>query len=147
MGFPIMGRSRVLRGFPALHRLRLQETDRVIYQLYQAHEEWAARLRPFTRHAAGLLRGWEAGRAAGLPLHQAAAALQLLEDLGSTHARPEFGLASTRAGNRAVAVREEVVRSTPFGRLLRFAKDTPRPGPPLLVVAPLSGHFPTRLRG
>ncbi|WP_431267093.1 polyhydroxyalkanoate depolymerase [Dankookia sp. P2] len=35
----------------------------------------------------------------------------------------------------------------PFGRLLRFAKDTPRPGPPLLVVAPLSGHFATRLRG
>jgi poly(3-hydroxybutyrate) depolymerase len=126
--------------FPALHRLRLQEPPPVLYHLYQAQEEWAARLRPLARHTAALLRASDAGRAASLPLH-------LLEDLGTTHHKPAFGLIQTRAGDRPVAVREEVVADAPFGRLLRFAKDTPRPGPPLLVVAPLSGHFATRLRG
>ncbi|WP_165982675.1 polyhydroxyalkanoate depolymerase [Dankookia rubra] len=112
----------------------------MLYHLYQAQEEWAARLRPLARHTAALLAATEPGRTASLPLH-------LLEDLGTTHAKPAFGLAETRSGDRPVAVREETVAEAPFGRLLRFAKDTPRPGPPLLVVAPLSGHFATRLRG
>ncbi|MFC7476392.1 polyhydroxyalkanoate depolymerase [Dankookia sp. GCM10030260] len=110
------------------------------YLLYQAQEEWAARMRPLARHTAALLRASEAGRAASLPLH-------LLQDLGTTHAKPEFGLAGTQVGGRPVPVREEVVATAAFGRLLRFAKDTSRPGPKLLVVAPLSGHFATRLRG
>ena len=112
----------------------------MLYHLYQAQEEWAARLRPLARRTAALLQATEAGRAAGLPLH-------LLEDLGTTHDKPAFGLAETRARGWRVAVREEVVANARFGRLLRFAKDMARPGPPVLVVAPLSGHFATRLRG
>ncbi len=37
--------------------------------------------------------------------------------------------------------------ATPFCTLWRFAKDVPDPGPRVLVVAPMSGHFATRLRG
>ena len=40
-----------------------------------------------------------------------------------------------------------MVDTAPFGRLLRFAKDAAGPGPRVLVVAPQSGHFATRLRG
>jgi poly(3-hydroxybutyrate) depolymerase len=40
-----------------------------------------------------------------------------------------------------------VVDTAPFGRLLRFTKDVADPGPRVLVVAPQSGHFATRLRG
>jgi poly(3-hydroxybutyrate) depolymerase len=46
-----------------------------------------------------------------------------------------------------VAIREEVVQSTPFGSLLHFAKDSRAVQPKVLVVAPLSGHFSTLLRG
>lgn len=119
----------------------------MLYHFHQAQEAWSARLRPAARQAAGLLRALAAAGPGPLPLPQAAAALQLLEDLGTTHRKPAFGLTRTRDGNRLVEVREEVVRAAPFGRLLRFAKDSPRPGPPLLAVAPLSGHFATRLRG
>ena len=35
----------------------------------------------------------------------------------------------------------------PFGNLLHFAKDVDTPQPRVLVVAPLSGHFATLLRG
>jgi polyhydroxyalkanoate depolymerase len=38
------------------------------------------------------------------------------------------------------------VYSTPFSSLLHFAQDTRSPGPRVLVVAPLSGHFATLLR-
>ena len=37
--------------------------------------------------------------------------------------------------------------ATPFCTLRRFAKDVPDPGPRVLVVAPMSGHFATRFRG
>ena len=36
---------------------------------------------------------------------------------------------------------------TPFGTLLRFRKDTEVVQPRVLVVAPMSGHFATLLRG
>ena len=80
-------------------------------------------------------------------MSQAAASLRLLESAGTTHRKPPFGLTRVRIGDRAVEVREEAVLATPFCTLRRFAKDVADPGPRVLVVAPLSGHFATRLRG
>ncbi|MBC2666570.1 polyhydroxyalkanoate depolymerase [Novosphingobium flavum] len=73
-----------------------------------------------------------------------------------THDRPAYGITEVLSGNRMVPVREEVVAELPFGNLLRFAKDEPddgdseiltAPQPRMLVVAPLSGHYATLLRG
>ena len=64
-----------------------------------------------------------------------------------THARPDFGIGTVRVGNRDVPVTEEVALDLPFGQLLHFAKDVDTPQPRVLVVAPLSGHFATLLRG
>jgi polyhydroxyalkanoate depolymerase len=50
-------------------------------------------------------------------------------------------------GNREGVVTEEPLAVTPFGTLLRFRKDVETPQPRVLVVAPLSGHFATLLRG
>jgi poly(3-hydroxybutyrate) depolymerase len=44
-------------------------------------------------------------------------------------------------------VREEVADRTPFGTLLRFRKDGEASQPRVLLVAPMSGHFATLLRG
>jgi len=44
-------------------------------------------------------------------------------------------------------VKEEVVHATPFGTLLRFRKQDGPEQPKLLLVAPMSGHFATLLRG
>lgn len=75
------------------------------------------------------------------------AVCEMVERAGLTHARPSFDIASVRVGNRDVAVREETALVTPFATLLRFAKDIDTPQPRVLVVAPLSGHFATLLRG
>jgi poly(3-hydroxybutyrate) depolymerase len=50
-------------------------------------------------------------------------------------------------GNCVVAVTERVAHRLPFGDLLHFQKDSDIVQPRLLVVAPLSGHFATLLRG
>ncbi|MEI6160008.1 MAG: polyhydroxyalkanoate depolymerase, partial [Roseococcus sp.] len=49
--------------------------------------------------------------------------------------------------NRLAEVEEEVVASTPFADLLQFRKDIDQALPRVLVVAPMSGHFATLLRG
>jgi polyhydroxyalkanoate depolymerase len=46
-----------------------------------------------------------------------------------------------------VAVHEEAAHVTPFGTLLHFRKDVDIAQPRILLVAPLSGHFATLLRG
>ncbi|NOG71753.1 polyhydroxyalkanoate depolymerase [Roseicella sp. DB1501] len=114
----------------------------MLYHLFEAQEAWLARLRPAARQAAGLLRGSPSRP----PLRHAAALLELAQNLGTTHRKPEFGLDRLAIDGAELVVREETVRTAPFGRLLRFVKEGVAPGPKLLVVAPLSGHFATRLR-
>jgi poly(3-hydroxybutyrate) depolymerase len=119
----------------------------VIYQLSQAQAALLARLRPLARDASGLLRSLHADRPEASALAQAAASLQLLEGVGTTHRKPTFGFGSLQQNGGRVELREDVVDTAPFGRLLRFTKDVADPGPRVLVVAPQSGHFATRLRG
>ena len=52
-----------------------------------------------------------------------------------------------RVGNRDVPVTPQVKLELPFGSLLHFTKDIDTPQPRMLVIAPLSGHFSTLLRG
>ena len=119
----------------------------MIYQLSQAQAALLARLRPLARDASSLLRSLHADRPAASPLAQAAASLQLLEGVGTTHRKPTFGFGPLQQNGSRVELREDVVDTAPFGRLLRFTKDVADPGPRVLVVAPQSGHFATRLRG
>jgi polyhydroxyalkanoate depolymerase len=65
---------------------------------------------------------------------------------GLTHTRPSYEIDTVTVGNREVAVTEEAACVTPFATLLRFRKDVEAALPPVLVVAPLSGHFATLLR-
>jgi len=60
--------------------------------------------------------------------------------------RPELGLEAVEIGGQIVAVTERVEIRSPFFRLVHFAKEVREPGPPVLVVAPLSGHFAALLR-
>ncbi len=81
-----------------------------------------------------------------------AAACELFENVTRRYGKPEFGLKTTRVGGVEVGVREQVVASTPFGRLLHFKRDETgltgkRYDPKVLIVAPMSGHYATLLRG
>ena len=76
-----------------------------------------------------------------------AAGWDLLVRAGLTHHRPNYGLDSVMVGDEEVPVEVEEVAGTPFGGLVRFRKEGVTGQPRVLLVAPLSGHFATLLRG
>ena len=79
-----------------------------------------------------------------------AAAAELFERSTRIYGKPEFGLHETVVRGVRVPVQDKVVWEKPFGRLLFFDREVPknhRQDPRFLVVAPLSGHHSTLLRG
>ena len=76
-----------------------------------------------------------------------ASALDVFAHASAPRGKPEFGLHTTRVDGRIVAVREEVVLRKPFGQLKHFRREGVEGGPKLLIVAPMSGHYATLLRG
>ncbi|TAJ42383.1 MAG: polyhydroxyalkanoate depolymerase [Reyranella sp.] len=76
-----------------------------------------------------------------------AAGAEIVARLTQNYGKPHFGLATTEIGNQTVEVNEEILVRKPFCDLVRFRRDTIRRDPKVLVVAPMSGHFATLLRG
>jgi poly(3-hydroxybutyrate) depolymerase len=80
-----------------------------------------------------------------------AAACEVFESATRRRGKPKFQIASTTVDGRAVAVHENVVWQRPFCRLINFVRELPAPraarDPRILLVAPMSGHFATLLRG
>ncbi len=81
----------------------------------------------------------------------ASAALTVFEETTRRFDKPEFGLSHTVIDGQEVPVREEIVGRKAFCQLKHFVR-VGRPGegggdPRLLIVAPLSGHYATLLRG
>jgi poly(3-hydroxybutyrate) depolymerase len=80
-----------------------------------------------------------------------AAACEVFERTVRRYGRPEWGIASTLVGGERIPVSVETVWERPFCRLLHFARvfdHAPlRPQPRMLIVAPLSGHYASLLRG
>ncbi|UIJ71719.1 polyhydroxyalkanoate depolymerase [Aurantimonas sp. HBX-1] len=79
-----------------------------------------------------------------------AAAAEVFERSTRVYGKPEFGLYETVVGGQRVPVQDKVVWEKPFGRLLHFERALPArhgPDPRILIVAPMSGHYATLLRG
>jgi poly(3-hydroxybutyrate) depolymerase len=120
----------------------------MLYDAYQAQNDIIGPMRVFAGTASEWLgQAW-------LPLgdlpfvRDAAAAMELFSHAGLSHDRPDFRIANVTVDGVAVAVHEEFVAAHPFCDLLHFRKEIVREDEPtVLVVAPLSGHFATLLRG
>jgi poly(3-hydroxybutyrate) depolymerase len=76
-----------------------------------------------------------------------ASALEVFAHASAPRGKPAFGLTTTSVAGREVAVREDIVLQKPFGQLKRFVREGVEGGPKLLIVAPMSGHYATLLRG
>ncbi|QPQ54011.1 polyhydroxyalkanoate depolymerase [Allosphingosinicella flava] len=74
-------------------------------------------------------------------------ALDVFAHAAAPRGKPEFGLDKTIVDGREVAVHEEIVLRKPFGQLKRFRREGIEGSPRLLIVAPMSGHYATLLRG
>ncbi len=118
----------------------------MIYEIYQTQADILDPLRKMARHTSSLLRLLTPQPPYGIMLRHFNAALEVFGYAGTTHQRPSYKIERAVVGNQEVAVTEEMVFETPFGGLLHFKKDSDRPQPKVLIVAPLSGHFATLLR-
>jgi poly(3-hydroxybutyrate) depolymerase len=120
----------------------------MLYDFYQAQALCLAPSRRVARSAARLLEGFGQAPAA-MALREVAAWCETYGHVGTTHECPPFGITEVMVGNQLHPVVEEVTTATPFARLLHFRKPdfTGPPQPRVLVVAPMSGHFATLLRG
>lgn len=80
-----------------------------------------------------------------------AAACDVFERTTRRYGEPEFGLTETMVAGQRVRVRQRTVWAKPFCRLLHFDRQLPRGktrnGPHILLIAPMSGHHATLLRG
>ena len=74
-------------------------------------------------------------------------ALEVFAHAAAPRGKPAFGLDRTVVDGREVPVREEIVLRKPFGQLKRFVREGVEGSPKLLIVAPMSGHYATLLRG
>jgi poly(3-hydroxybutyrate) depolymerase len=119
----------------------------MIYHLYQANMDLLDPIRLVAKSTSQFMRRPWPGTEHSFTVKFVASALELLSDTATTHRRPSFEIDTVRVGNRLVEVREETAFKTPFGTLLHFAKDSIVKQPKILVVAPMSGHFATLLRG
>lgn len=118
----------------------------MLYQAYQTQSDLMSPLRLLAQASGSALwlshteHSW---------MRKVSAAMEVLSRVRLTHTRPAYGIASVQIGECSITVHEERVLSMPFATLLRFRKDA-NAGlpyqPPVLLVAPLSGHFATLLR-
>ena len=79
------------------------------------------------------------------------AACEVFEGMTRRYGKPEFGIKETKIHGLTVPVHEEVVLQKPFCNLVHFDRDETVVGkrydPKVLLIAPMSGHYATLLRG
>jgi poly(3-hydroxybutyrate) depolymerase len=119
----------------------------MLYQTYQAHSDVFGPIRWMAQAMQGLLiQPWPA-LAHHPVIRSAAAACEMVARSGMWHERPDFGIRHTTVDGRDVPIVEVVTLRHPFCTLRHFKKEIAVEQPRVLVVAPLSGHFATLLRG
>ncbi|CAB3701241.1 polyhydroxyalkanoate depolymerase [Paraburkholderia rhynchosiae] len=118
---------------------------------YSTYQAFADMMLPIRHGAALVNRSLDTWATFGATSHGRSlrAGCDLLTLAGLTPVRPPFEIHSVIVEGKPVAVVEEIAARTPFCSLLHFRKQTTpaAPQPRVLVIAPMSGHFATLLRG
>ncbi|MDC9701597.1 MAG: polyhydroxyalkanoate depolymerase [Alphaproteobacteria bacterium] len=75
---------------------------------------------------------------------------EMFERATRRYEKPSFDIKSTSSGKKEIEVKEKIIWKNHFCEIIHFSKKLPKekhPGPKLLLVAPMSGHYATLLRG
>ncbi len=119
----------------------------MLYNAYEMQRSMLAGASAFADFSAGMLSNPANPFAyfGGGPIM--GSALEVFAHASAPRGKPAFGLDHTLIDGRDVPVTEEVVLRKPFGQLKRFVREGVEGQPKLLIVAPMSGHYATLLRG
>ncbi len=115
------------------------------YQLYQAAFDACYPMRSTARALTPWLHQTMSWMPDNFFIRKLTAMCEAVTLAGLTHERPSFGIDRVEVDGQTIAVHEEAAHATPFATLLHFRKDMPNPGPKVLLIAPISGHFATLL--
>jgi poly(3-hydroxybutyrate) depolymerase len=118
----------------------------MLYNAYEMQKNWLAGASAMASMSAELLQT-PGNPFAAMGGSVMASALEVFAHAAAPYGKPAFGLTSTIVDGQEVAIHEEIVLQKPFGQLKRFVKAGVEGAPRLLIVAPMSGHFATLLRG
>ncbi len=125
--------------------------------LYQLYESQRSLMEPFSdmAQAAAKMYANPLTMLGQNPFSQRiSAGYGLLHRLGKDYEKPEFGIRTVDVDGVPVAIHERIELNKPFCELRRFKRFTDdvstlsklKNQPPVLIVAPLSGHYATLLR-
>jgi poly(3-hydroxybutyrate) depolymerase len=127
---------------------RRRKDTGLLYDAYEMQRQWLANASNWATVGARMLNNpaLPVGYFAMGPM--VASALEVFAHFYEQRGKPAFAIASVETDGRRHAVREEVVLEKPFCSLRRFRRaGLPKDAPRLLIVAPMSGHHATLLRG
>ena len=142
-----------MRLYPASSRPAPCETRKVLepHMLYSAYELHRSMMNSASNWAAVGAQLWSNP---ALPIGYLgmgpaiSSALKVFAHIYEERGKPAFDLANVEVGGKTYAVTEDVVLEKPFGSLRHFRREgLPKDAPRLLIVAPMSGHYATLLRG
>jgi len=118
--------------------------------LYDAYEVQKSLLAGASR-LAGLGAGWLSNPANPFSYSSmgpvVSAGLDVFAHAAAPRGKPEFGITHVEMDGKTVRVDEDVLVRKPFGQLKHFRKLGVKGQESVLIVAPMSGHYATLLRG
>lgn len=119
----------------------------MLYQAYELQRAWLSSASALASIGAEMLTN-PVLPIGYMGLGPVASALEVFAHATATYGKPAWDIETVEAGGKQHAVVEATVLNRPFGDLKRFHREgLPEDAPRLLVVAPMSGHYATLLRG
>ncbi|MEM6546721.1 MAG: polyhydroxyalkanoate depolymerase [Pseudomonadota bacterium] len=123
----------------------------MLYHAYELTHAAMGPMRTAARVSSQMLRNPFFPFSHSLSARATAAACEMFVNATRRYGKPDFGIEEAEVSGELVPVIEDVVLEKPFGDLLHFRRDATlakaRNDPKVLIVAPMSGHFATLLRG
>ncbi|MEM9838408.1 MAG: polyhydroxyalkanoate depolymerase [Pseudomonadota bacterium] len=127
----------------------------MIYSAYEATHQLMAPVRQAVRASANFMNSPANLYRDAWPARAFTAGYNVFEMATRRYPKPEWNLPTTTIDGIEVPISVETVLEKPFGRLIRFRRDPAilaeaigdEPQPRVLIVAPMSGHYATLLRG
>ncbi len=120
----------------------------MLYHAYELQRAWLTGVSAWASIGSELLSNprYPAGYLGIGPL--AASALEVFAHATQPRGKPNFNIDVVNSAGKMRPVTEAIVVNRPFGDLHRFTHDgLADDAPKVLIVAPMSGHFATLLRG
>ncbi len=120
----------------------------MLYNAYELQRAWLTGASAWASVVSELVQNPSLPSAATGMGSMVSSALDVFAHAAMARGKPAFAIEAVNVGGKSWGVTEAIVLRRPFGNLLRFSHDgLPEDAPKLLIVAPMSGHFATLLRG